>query len=218
MGVLKNPRHELFAQEVAKGTALERAYAMAGYRPDAKNAARLTKNDAIRTRIDEILTLAAKKAGISIERVLTELAKIGFSDIRKAVKWQGVRVTEEDQPDGGDVLVIKNIVTNMVELIPSDEIDDDTAAAIAEVKQNTSGGVSIKLHDKRAALVDLGRHLGMFKDKVEVSGPNGGPIEHHVIAAAAATFDSKLARVFAAHDAARVPPKPDGRGEGGEAL
>jgi len=80
MGVLKNPRHELFAQEVARGTALERAYAMAGYKPDPKNAARLTKNDAIRTRIDEILTLAAKKVGISIERVLTELAKIGFSD------------------------------------------------------------------------------------------------------------------------------------------
>jgi phage terminase small subunit len=177
MPVLSNPKHELFAQEVAKGVPLEAAYVKAGYKADAKNAARLTKNDGVRTRIDEIMTRAAEKAGITIERVLTELAKIGFSDIRKAVRWQSARVTEEDNPDGGDVLVIKSVVTNLVEIIASDEIDDATAAAIAEISQNTTGGVKIKLHDKRAALVDLGKHLGMFKEKVEVTGANGGPIQ-----------------------------------------
>jgi phage terminase small subunit len=34
----------------------------------------------------------------------------------------------------------------------------------------------IKLSDKKGALDSLARHLGMFTDKTEISGPNGGPI------------------------------------------
>ena len=30
--------------------------------------------------------------------------------------------------------------------------------------------MEVKLYDKKAALVDLGKHLGLFKDKVELSG------------------------------------------------
>ena len=118
-----------------------------------------------------------KRTNITADRVLTELAKIGFSDIRKAVKWQSSLITEEDNPDGGDVLVVKTVVTNNVQLVASEDLDADTAACIAEVSQNASGGMKIKLHDKRAALVDIGRHLGMFKEKLEVSGEGGGPME-----------------------------------------
>ena len=34
----------------------------------------------------------------------------------------------------------------------------------------------LKLHDKKGALVDLGKHLGLFKQQVEHTGENGGPI------------------------------------------
>ena len=74
--------------------------------------------------------------------------------------------------NGGDVLVVKNIVTNNVQLVASEDIDDDTAAAIAEISQNATGGIKLKLHDKKGALVDIGRHLGMFVDKVEHSVMN----------------------------------------------
>jgi len=33
-----------------------------------------------------------------------------------------------------------------------------------------------KLHDKRAALVDLGRYYGLFKDRVEHAGMDGAPL------------------------------------------
>lgn len=121
-----------------------------------------------------------KRTDITADRILTELAKIGFSDIRRAVKWQSSLITEEDNPEGGDVAVIKNIVTNNVQLVASDDIDDDTAAAVAEISQNAQGGLKIKLHDKRAALVDMGRHLGMFKDKIEHTG-NISLIERRVV-------------------------------------
>ncbi len=42
-------------------------------------------------------------------------------------------------------------------------------ALYAGVKR-TKDGIEIKTHDKRAVLELIGRHLGMFKDKVELSG------------------------------------------------
>lgn len=118
----------------------------------------------------------AARIGITQDRVIDELRKIGFSDIRKLVKWQGSLVKEEDNPDGGEVLVIKNIVTNHVQIIDSDTIDDDTAAAIAEISQNATGGIKVKMYDKKSALVDIGKHLGMFTEKHEHTGPGGSPL------------------------------------------
>jgi Terminase small subunit len=63
-----------------------------------------------------------------------------------------------------------------VAVIDSAKISDEAAAAIAEVGK-TSGGIRVKLYDKVGALEKLGRHLGMFKDKVEVAGAGGGPIK-----------------------------------------
>jgi phage terminase small subunit len=64
----------------------------------------------------------------------------------------------------------------------------DQAAALQEVTVDryTEGHgedkrdvkrVKFKLADKRAALVDLGRHLGIFVDRHEHSGPDGRPIQ-----------------------------------------
>lgn len=135
------------------------------------------KKPQVAAAISAAMNARAKRTDITADRVLQELAKIGFSDIRKAVKWHGSLVTEEDNPEGGDVAVIKNIVTNNVEVVSSDQIDDDTAAAISEISQNINGGLKIKLHDKRAALVDIGKHLGMFVERHEHSGPGGAPIQ-----------------------------------------
>ncbi|MEW9613742.1 hypothetical protein AB3G45_07900 [Shinella sp. S4-D37] len=132
---MKNARHEKFAQALAKGKTADDAYAEAGFKPDRGNASRLQQKDNIRQRVAELLEWeqaverkatekAIDKLAITKERVLA--AKIGFADIRKAIKWQG---TLEDNPEGGDVLVIKNVVTNTVTLVSSDDIDDDTAAA-----------------------------------------------------------------------------------------
>jgi phage terminase small subunit len=175
------PKHELFAQGLAKGLTADQAYQDAGYSANRGNASTLKQKQSIQDRVAELLekarnvedqatSIAIEKLAITKERVLAELAKIGFSDIRKAIKWNGHLVREEDNNEGGDVLLIKETRTNLVSLIDSDELDDDTAAAIAEVSQNASGGVKIKMYDKRATLVDLGKHLGMFKDDAGKSG------------------------------------------------
>ncbi len=169
MPILANPRHELFAQERAKGLSYAAAYVAAGFKPHTGNAYRLSQNESVKARVIEILQGAAERSGVTVDRVINELAKIGFADIRRVVKWgESVAVRQEDD---GDVVVAHDVA-----LLSSAEIDDDIAGAIAEVRK-TKEGLSVKLHDKRAALVDLGKHLGMFVDKQEITGPNGGPLQ-----------------------------------------
>lgn len=43
------------------------------------------------------------------------------------------------------------------------------------LEQCRRGGVNVS--DKRAALVDIGKHIGMFVDRHEVTGKDGQPIE-----------------------------------------
>jgi hypothetical protein len=83
-----------------------------------------------------------EKGVVSRERVLAEWARIAFFDLRRAVSWTGSTVTLEN----------------------SDELDDDTAMAISEVRQGKDG-VSIKAADRIAALTALSKHLGLFADE-----------------------------------------------------
>lgn len=158
MPLLKNPKHERFAQEVAKGKSANQAYAIAGFKKSTTNAARLNANEPIRMRIEELLAKSAQKAGVTIDKIVQELAKIGFSDIRKALDWGMVNTEKGPQ--------------QFVTLKDSAEVDDATAATVSEVWQ-TNQGIRFKFHDKPAALRDLGRHLGMFKidNQQQANGP-----------------------------------------------
>src|SRR5262245_5580735 len=86
--------HEAFAQAYASngGNAAD-AYRKAYPRCKSAHAAEtngslLLRNTEVAARISEILRRGAERAGITVEQVLRELAKIGFSDIRKAVNWR----------------------------------------------------------------------------------------------------------------------------------
>jgi hypothetical protein len=48
-----------------------------------------------------------------------------------------------------------------VTIVDADKISDEAAAAVAEVSQTVNGALRVKLHDKHAALVSIGRHLGI---------------------------------------------------------
>ncbi len=64
-------------------------------------------------------------------------------------------------------------------IVPKDTRDLPPAARLlyAGVK-TTQHGLEIKMHDQLGALRDIGRHQGIFKDKVELTGKNGGPLKH----------------------------------------
>ena len=50
------------------------------------------------------------------------------------------------------------------------------AQLYAGVKQGREGLLEVKAHSQHEALRDVGRHLGLFKDRTEVSGPDGSPL------------------------------------------
>lgn len=155
MPVLPVPRHELYAQKLAAGAKQLTAYREAGFAPNSKSAAKLAGQDHIRERINELLAEKAIECGVSIERVIRELVKIGFSNMLDYIK-----IDEEGQP-----------------CLDFTELERDKAAAIGEITTDVitsprDGSVTrrtkFKLLDKKGALVDLGKHLGMFVDRKDI--------------------------------------------------
>ena len=164
MPALKNPQREAFALAIARGGEVARTYAEVypGERTPmtvATKASKLHNSPDVALRIAEIKAQFATKTSITAQRVLEEMAKIGFANV-------------------GDFVTVGPDGKSNVDL---SKISKDQMAAVSEIQIDTSEDgkqrVKVKLHDKRAALLDIGKHLGMFKDKLEVSGPNGGPIE-----------------------------------------
>ena len=96
------------------------------------------------------------KLEIKAETIVAELAKLGFANIL-------------------DYLVIDQDGQPIVDL---SDLTRDQAAAIGHVKvkrfkpydkdaKGYTEETTFKLSDKRAALVDIGRHFGMFVDRVQ---------------------------------------------------
>ena len=178
MAALKDARRERFAQEIVKGRSTAEAFEIAGFKPNPGNARRLRVDEAVSKRIEALLDrreaideAATKKTidrlAITKERVLGELAKIGFANISDYVDLTG------ETPSWA----LK-------------DVPDDKMAAVAELTTETvfertkAGGapsevrkVKLKFWNKPDALGKLGQHLGLFRDRVEISGPDGQPIE-----------------------------------------
>lgn len=73
MPILSNPKHELFAQGLAKGLSQAEAYTKAGYKYDEPNASRLTRNDKVASRVAELQERAAVSVNLTREWVLEQL-------------------------------------------------------------------------------------------------------------------------------------------------
>lgn len=76
MSLLSNPRHEAFAQALAKGKTADEAYALAGFKPNRGNATRLKANDSIQKRVQELQSRVAEKAEWSAADRLKSLRAI----------------------------------------------------------------------------------------------------------------------------------------------
>jgi phage terminase small subunit len=73
MPVLKNTRHEIFAQELARGRSATDAYEAAGYKRDSGHSSRLAAIGRIRERVTELKEGAALRVGLERADVLAML-------------------------------------------------------------------------------------------------------------------------------------------------
>jgi hypothetical protein len=83
MPAAKNPRHERFAQALARGVSAADAYIEAGYKPNRGNASVLKRDQSISKRVEEIqqeqimvhqqaTAAAAARAQVTIESLIAE--------------------------------------------------------------------------------------------------------------------------------------------------
>ncbi len=100
MPVLKNSRHERFAQALAQGKTADEAYSLAGYKPDRGHASRLAANGNIKSRIDEILNRVAEKAEWSAADRLAALKRISDSAIDKDPRVAVSAIAEANKMQG----------------------------------------------------------------------------------------------------------------------
>ncbi len=156
---LRDFRQEQFAQALARPMAPFEAYVAAGYAPDRKNAAKTAQRPNIAARVRHLMAPALHSAGVSRERVMKEVAALAFSDMRRVAKWGNIATdTGKETPDGVPIVTHFNDVA----FLNSEDLTDEAAAAVSEVKRSAEGAISIKLHPKMPALKMLAELLRMM--------------------------------------------------------
>lgn len=146
-------KQRAFAQEYLIDLNATQAAIRAGYSAKTANeqGARLLANVSIQETIAKAMADRSRRTGINQDRVIRELAKIAF-----------VNASDVIDPEDASVLV--------------DAARDDLACIQSvKVKQMTGdkGDMTereVKLADKLRALELLGKHLGMWTDKLELEG------------------------------------------------
>ncbi len=168
------PKQKIFVDEYLIDLNATRAYKVAY--PKIKNdetaaaaGARLLRNVKVEGYIEQRMKDREKRTEITQDKVLKELAKIGFAkgtDFAKVILKQGARIKFDTE---GKEIGLEPYEYQTVEIVNSEELTEDSKSAIAGIKQGANG-IEIKLNDKVKALELIGRHLGMFSDKLELSG------------------------------------------------
>lgn len=173
-------KQQRFCDEYLIDLNATQAAIRAGYSPKTAEqlAYQLLQKTSVQNHISELQKEREKRTEITQDRVLHELALIAFA---KASDY--ARVVEKDamvEVDGNMVPVLdedgNQVKYRTVEPILTDELTEDQKKAIAVIKKGRDG-FEIKPYSKIQALELLGKHLGMFTEKVEVKNTTPNAFE-----------------------------------------
>jgi phage terminase small subunit len=165
-----NAKEEAFAREYVLdlngGAAIFRAgcFAVTSIEAARVQASRMLSRANVQRLIDVLKAQRAARVGVLQEQVLAEMSVLANS----RVDWFII-------DDDGNVKLAAGAPEDAMGAVQS-------VKRKKTVKESKDGvmtityDVELKLWDKPAPLKLMGRHVGLFPDKVELSGPNGGPI------------------------------------------
>jgi phage terminase small subunit len=180
-------KQQRFIEEYLLDLNAAQAAIRAGYSPRIarqQGSANLKKPH-IAAAVETAMLERGERTRVSADKVVTELAKLGFSDWRELGVW------------GADSMT----------LTASSEITDEAAACVKdvhmtrEVRHDRNGDlietvhIKLQLHDKKGALELLGRHLGLFKDNLNIT--NDRPFEIKVRGLGITPLHTRRQRSFA---------------------
>ena len=143
------PKQARFVEEYLIDLNSAAAARRAGY--SEKMADRIGYQLLEKTRVREAIQIAQRersaRTGVTADRVVAEIAKIAFSDLRNVMKWG---------PNG-------------IELFSSDDLSDDDVAVVSEISESVSSAgssIKVKTYNKLDALEKLAKHIGLYDSAV----------------------------------------------------
>ena len=167
-------KQERFVEEYLLDLNASAAYQRAGYRARGNSAeasaSKLLRNHKVAARIAELRAERSERTKVTADMVVAELARIGFSNMVRFASWgeSGVRLKSSDELEEADAACVAQVQATKT-------TSQDRYGNTVETENTT-----FRLHDKPGALNSLGKHLGIFVERREVTGKNGGPIENEV--------------------------------------
>jgi len=147
-----NRKQEVFCNEYIIDLNGTQAAIRAGYSEKTAEvkASQLLRIVKVKDRVSELQKTRSIRTEVTQDLVINEISKIAFANIQDIFDEYG-------------------------ELIPIHELPREVAAALQEINQDSIGngdGEQVikrkyKLSDKKSSLELLGRHLGLFTDKIK---------------------------------------------------
>ena len=145
-------KQKRFVEEYLIDLNATQAAIRAGYKRSEytdTNANKLLENTSVAEAIEKAMAERSKRTGINQDRVVEELAKLAFVNAADVIDVNTATVLKDAKPE--DLACIQSV----------------------KVKKTTKGKDTIeerevRFYDKKDSLVQLGKHLGMFRDKLEL--------------------------------------------------
>lgn len=166
---LANVKHERFCWAIVQGHRLGLAYEIAGFGGKSPRLPwQLRHKPSVDARINWLLAKrieddtkahhkAERKISDTRERVIRELERLAFNDVRNLVQWGRKPVYDED----GQVVGFVDDMT----VRPSHLMTPEQAASVRSVTTK-SGTLKFEMHDKLGALEKLAKVLGLYVEPV----------------------------------------------------
>lgn len=140
-------KQQRFVDEYLIDLNATQAYIRAGYKnfdSAGVEASKTLNNPKIRQAVDEAMAERSRRTGINQDRIVQELAKLALVNISDVIDLENATIKEGATRE--DLACIQSIK------IKPTEFGDER---------------EVKFYDKKGSLELLGKHLGMFKDKLE---------------------------------------------------
>lgn len=213
MPALANAKHEAALQAFLRDPKRVgwRAYRSV-YRKSSQHAAetawsRLLKIPEFAARLEalkiKVATDVAETLKISAQHVFDELVKIGFANMNDFM-----RITHDGDP-AIDLSALTRDQAAALQSVTVEDFKDGRGDDARDVRK-----ITIKLHDKRAALVDLGKHFGLFTPKVERPPGAGAASDEADARPPMSDLDAARRVAFLLQQAAHAQRKPTPKKKG----
>lgn len=146
-------KQKVFVEEYLIDLNATQAAIRAGYSPETaqEQSSRLLSNVMVQNAIAKAMAERSRRTGINQDRIILELAKIALVNPGKVINTKDATIEENATED--DLAAVQSVKVKK---------------SYSETGETTER--EVRMADKVRALELLGRHLGMWNDKLQVSG------------------------------------------------